>query len=188
MPKGVYNRTTQSIEIGEPIAVGGGAGPGLSAEVVDLDAIRAELAAELAKAKELNAKLALKAEIRAEVSDAVMQQRRQDFGKRAEPVPYQMPPKPEGVEMFKVKLERNYAPEGYFEVVGWDKPAVYRKKFGHEKPVMVEPAEFVENEKAPPTVAGTGFAEKVWANTTVRLPKPEAVRVVAEKIASRGFD
>ena len=163
-----------------------------TAPVVELDAIRAELAAELAKAKELTAKLETKAEIRSEVSEALRLQqeetKRQAFGKRGEPVAEVMPPKPEGVEMFSVKLEKNYRPLGYYEVVGWDKPAVFKKKFGHEKPVQIEPAEFIKDEKAPPAVAGTGFVNKVWSGTTIRLPELEAKTVVKAGIGARGFD
>ena len=154
--------------------------------------IRAQLAAELAKAKELTAKLETKAEIRSEVSEALRLQqeetKRQAFCKRGEPVAEVMPPKPEGVEMFSVKLEKNYRPIGYYEVVGWDKPAVFKKKFGHEKPVQIEAAAFIKDEKAPPAVAGTGFVNKVWSGTTIRLPADEAKHVDQMGIGRRGFD
>lgn len=163
-----------------------------TAEVIDLKEQMAEMARmrevllqEQAEVAALKAKLTLKAEIREEVSEAVMEQRRREFGKPT-PATYVMPPKPDDAQMFAVKLEKNYAPEGYFETVGWLKPAVFKKKFGET--VMIAPEEFIKGEKAPPTVAGTGYANKVWAGTTIMLPEAEAKSVVAAKIASRGFD
>lgn len=196
MPKGYPNPKPEEFtkppasERVEIVAVaGGGAGP---APVNWYDAEMASQLAELKREREelaiLKAKLERKAEIREEVSEAVMEQRRRDFGKRAEPVEEKMPPKPEGVELFAVKLEKNYRPLGYYETVGWLKPAVYRKKFGHDKPVMIEPEEFIQGEKAPPAIAGTGFANKIWAGTTIKVAKPEAERLVKIGTASRGFD
>ena len=190
MPKGYPNPKpeTPTTYLGIP----NNDAPIVDTTVQEMDALREALAAELAKAKELNAKLEQKAEIRSEVSEALRLQqeetRRQAFGKRAEPVAEVMPPKPEGVEMFSVKLEKNYRPLGYYEVVGWDKPAVFKKKFGHEKPVQIEAAEFIKDEKAPPAVAGTGFVNKVWSGTTIRLPEIEAKTVVKAGIGARGFD
>jgi hypothetical protein len=157
-----------------------------TAEVVNLDAIRAELAAELAKAKELTAKLERKTEIREEVSEAVMNQRRKDFGK-IEPAVYVMPPKPENAVMFAVKLEKNYAPVGYFEVVGWDRPKIEKKGPGGVI-VVIQEAAFIKDERAPPAVAGTGYANKIWAGTTIKLPEEEAKHVDKVGIARRVFD
>lgn len=153
-------------------------------ELDELARLRAENAA-------IRAKLELRTAVQTEVSEAMRLQqeadRRREFGKPT-PATYKMPPKPEGAVMFAVRLERNYAPIGYYETVGWLKPAVFRKKYGMEKPVMVEPEEFINGEKAPPAVAGTGYESKVWAGTTIMLPEEEAKSVVAAKIASRGFD
>lgn len=198
MPRGIPNKKPDPIEmvVAPDVGAFSGGSPSFAsmpaAEVVDLDAIRAELAAELAKAKELTAKLEVKAEIRSEVSEALRLQqeeaKRQAFAKMAPTVADPMPPRPEGVELIPVKLDRNYRPVGYYEVVGWDKPAVFKKKFGHEKPVQIEAAEFIKDEKAPPAVAGTGFVNKLWSGTTIRLTEPEAKNVVKAGIGARGFD
>lgn len=157
-----------------------------TAPAEDLGAIRAALEAELAKARELTAKLERKAEIREEVSEAVMDQRRREFGKMT-PTTYVMPPKPDGAQMISVKLERNYAPIGYYDVVGWDRPEIKKKGPGGQI-VVIQEAAFIKDEKAPPAVAGTGYANKVWAGTTIMLPKDEAKRVVDAGIGKRGFD
>lgn len=161
-----------------------------TADLTKYDAAVAEQLAELKREREelaaLKAKLERKAEIREEVSEAVMEQRRRDFGKPT-PAVYKMPPKPEGVELFAVKLERNYAPIGYFETVGWDRPEIKKKGPGG-KIVVIQEAAFIKGERAPPAVAGTGYESKVWAGTTIKLPAEEAKHIVAEKIASRGFD
>lgn len=195
MPKGYPNPKPDNMAM-SPVEVNNAMREQIAkAEVIDLAEQLAEMARmrevllqEQAEVAALKAKLERKAEIREEVSDAVMQQRRQDFGKRAEPVEEKMPPKPEGIELVSVKMEKNYRPKGYYEIGGWLKPAVFKKKFGHEKPVMIEPEEYVKDERAPPSVAGTGFANKIWAGTTLRLPEPEAREVVKAGIASRGFD
>lgn len=145
----------------------------------EMERMRAENAA-------LKAKLELRSVVQTEVSEAVMAQRRKDFGKPTL-VPYVMPPKPDGAQMFSVKLARHYVPIGYYEVVGWDRPKI-EKKGAAGQVVVIQEAAFIEGEKAPPAIAGTGYESKVWAGTTIRLPEEEAKNVVKAGIATREFD
>ncbi len=75
-----------------------------------------------------------------------------------------------------IKLLRNYRPIGAYEVIGHDQPAILRKNAAG---VMAEvtPAAFVKDEPAPPPTPGTGFANKVWAGTLIKLPVDEAKTV-----------
>lgn len=66
-----------------------------------------------------------------------------------------------GKKMVTMKLDKNYRPEGEFEVVGTPPAAV---------------------------LAGTGTDGKLWAGTTLKLTEAEAKKVHAAKIASRDFD
>jgi hypothetical protein len=144
--------------------------------VVDLDAIRAELAAELAKAKELTTKLEQRAEIRSEVNEQLKAQqeetRRREFARMAPQVAPVMPAKPDE-KLITVKLDRNWAPDCYYEVAGYTKEAVKRKNVAGMM-VVIEPEEFIVGEKKPPAIAGTGFANKIWAGTVLRIPEPVA--------------
>lgn len=85
-----------------------------------------------------------------------------------------------------MKLERNYRPAGEFEVVGWHKPEVKRKNAAGVE-VIVEPAEFIKGERAPPTISGTGFSDKIWAGTVIRIGNAEAKNISRIGIAKLEF-
>jgi hypothetical protein len=152
-------------------------------ELDELARLRAENAA-------IKAKLELRTAVQTEVSEAMRLQqeadRRREFGKPT-PATYVMPPKPDDAVMIAVKLEKNYAPIGYYETVGWDRPKIEKKGPGGVI-VVIQEAAFIKDEKAPPAVAGTGYANKVWAGTTIKLPEEEAKHVDKVGIARRVFD
>ena len=87
-------------------------------------------------------------------------------------------------KMFPVLLTKNYQPAGEYEIVGYLKEAVKAKDAaGNLK--IVEEEEFIEGEMKPHQYSGVGFAGKIWAGTTIKLPVDEAKSVVAKKIAER---
>ncbi len=87
-------------------------------------------------------------------------------------------------KLFPVVLSRNYQPSGEYEIVGYLKEAVKRKDAAGNWRV-VEKEEFVEGEMKPHVSPGVGYAGKIWAGTTIRLPVDEAKRAVSLKIAER---
>lgn len=87
-------------------------------------------------------------------------------------------------KLFPVLLNKNYAPGGQYEIVGYLKEAVKRKDAaGNWK--IVEKEEFIKGEMKPPLSPGVGYDGKVWAGTHIKLPVDEAKTVVAKKIAER---
>lgn len=91
---------------------------------------------------------------------------------------------PETKKLFPVRLVKNYAPRDTYEIVGYLKEAVKRKDAaGNWK--TIEREEFIEGEMKPHSSPGVGYAGKIWAGTTIRLPVDEAKNVVAKKIAER---
>jgi hypothetical protein len=90
----------------------------------------------------------------------------------------------EAATMFPVVLNKNYAPSGKYEIVGYTRPKV-EKKDAAGKMITVEPEKFIEGEMHPAPYPGTGFPNKVWAGTHIKLPVEEAKMVVAKKIADR---
>lgn len=86
-----------------------------------------------------------------------------------------------------MKLLKNYVPMSEFEIVGYTKPAVTKKNAAGV--VVVEaPEEFITGERMPPALAGTGFANKLWAGTVVRLPPDEAKKLYNRGLATRDFE
>lgn len=77
------------------------------------------------------------------------------------------------VKMVAMKLERNYRPAGAYEIVGYLKPEVKKKTAAGDWKV-VEPEQFIAGEPAPPMFPGVGFENKIWANTTIKVPEDEA--------------
>lgn len=93
-------------------------------------------------------------------------------------------PMAEAAKMFPVLLSKNYAPCGEYQIVGYLKEAVKRKDAAGNWRI-VEKEEFIEGEMKPHASPGVGYAGKIWAGTTIRLPVDEAKSVVAKKIAER---
>lgn len=91
---------------------------------------------------------------------------------------------PDSEKLFPVVLSKNYAPRGKFEIVGYLKPKV-EKKDAAGKMIVVEAEKFIEGEMHPAPFPGTGFPNKIWAGTTIRLPIDEAKAIVSKKIAER---
>jgi len=96
-------------------------------------------------------------------------------------------PMAEGNKMFHVLLNKNYAPRGEFEIVGYFKPEV-KKKAADGKWFVVEQGGFVKGEMKPAQSPGVGFNGKIWAGTHIMLPIDEAKFVVGQKIAERADD
>lgn len=91
---------------------------------------------------------------------------------------------PAKAERFPVKLLKNFRPKGEFEIVGYQKPAV-RVKNAAGQMIEVEPAEFLTGVGAPAPYAGSGYEDKIWAETVVKLDIEEAKRAISLKIAER---
>lgn len=194
MPKGVYMRKAVDdslnnvVEDTKPDA--GTPHLSIRSPVAEIEAMRAELAAQLEAAKALTSKLELQTTVRSEVSEALRLQqeetKRQAFGKPTPSEAPKMPPKPDE-ELTTIKLDRHYCPKGYYEVVGYHKEAVFRKRPDGQV-VETEKAEFIPNERKPPSIAGVGFVTKIWAGTVLRLPKSEAREIRNAKIGSVEID
>lgn len=182
MPKGVYDRKTALDQAEAPeTAVD---------PMAELEAMKAELARQLEATKALNAKLEMQTAVRSEVSEALRLQqeetKRQAFGKPTLSAAEPMPPKPDE-DLVSIKLDKNYRPMGYYEVAGWHKDEIKRKNAAGNE-VVVERAEFIEGERKPPVVAGTGFPNKVWAGTVLRVPKSEVAHIRKNGIGSIELD
>lgn len=106
-------------------------------------------------------------------------------------------PKPEGEtqeakqveKLFPVVLTKHYAPLDTtpYEIVGHLRPKVERKNPAGQM-VVVEPEKFIEGEMMPAPLPGTGYPNKIWAGTHIKLPVDEARRLVAAKLADRADD
>jgi hypothetical protein len=98
-------------------------------------------------------------------------------------------------KLFPVLLTKNYAvstdkdgaPTFKFEIVGYLKDAVKRKNAAGTWKI-VEPEEFIKGEMKPHSSPGVGFANKIWAGTTLKLPVAEAKRLIGLKAAERADD
>lgn len=93
----------------------------------------------------------------------------------------------EPVKMIAMRLDRHYCPSSSFEVVGHTKPEVKRKNSAGIE-VIVEREEWVPNEPMPAAIAGTGFKDKFWAGTVLRLPVDEAKTVEKARIGVRSIE
>lgn len=94
------------------------------------------------------------------------------------------PPAP---KMVTIKLTRNYRPGGEFEIVGhWKDEIKVKNAAGQE--VVVQKREFIPGETAPPRLAGTGFADKIWAGTVIKVGKDEAKAIRAADIGTVEVD
>lgn len=91
------------------------------------------------------------------------------------------------VKMIAMKLDRHYHPAGSFEVVGHTKPEVRRKNAAGVE-VVVEAEEWIPDEPMPAAIAGTGFKDKFWAGTVLRLPVDEAKTVEKARIGVRSIE
>jgi hypothetical protein len=87
-------------------------------------------------------------------------------------------------QMFPVVLNKHYVPRGDYQILGYQQPEVTRKDAAG-KMIVVEPAKFIEGEMTPPVHPGTGFPNKIWAGTHIKLPIDEAKALVARKVADR---
>lgn len=150
-------------------------------EIANTDEL-AILKAELAATK---AKLELRTEVQLTVAEqlAAQEAKRREFGKPTAPAPYVMPAKPEGAQLIDIRLDRNYVPMGYYEVVGYHKDAVV-KKFPDGTTRETEPAEFIKGIMKPSKHPSVFELPKIWAGTVIRLVSDEAKRVTKEKIGS----
>lgn len=89
--------------------------------------------------------------------------------------------------LVSMTLLRHYVPMGDYAIVGHTRPAKKVKNAAGQM-VEIEPEAWIEGEAMPPAQAGVGYPNKLWAGTTVRLPKAEAERAYKLKIAERGFN
>lgn len=97
-------------------------------------------------------------------------------------------------KMVTMTLLRHYRPGGEFEVLGWNKKPVVRKR-PDGKLVETEPGGFIEElddngniMPAPAALPGTGFADKILAGTVIRVGVDEAKKMRANGIAEREID
>lgn len=90
-------------------------------------------------------------------------------------------------QMFPVVLNKNYAPAGDYEIVGYLKPEVKRKDASGQW-YVAEREEFIHGMMKPHASPGVGFPGKIWAGTHIRLPIEEAKAAISKKIAERADD
>lgn len=94
------------------------------------------------------------------------------------------PPAP---KMVTIKLDRNYRPATEYEIVGhWKDEVKVKNPAGKE--VVLRPREFVKGDAAPPKLAGTGFKDKLWAGTVIRIGKDEARTIRQSEIGTVEVD
>lgn len=103
------------------------------------------------------------------------------FSPRALPLPSQ-----EGPRLARVRLERNYRPAGDYKVIGHTRPEIKRKDPTGNL-VIFQREEFIPDEAMPAAIAGTGFADKLWAGTVIEVVEDEAKTIVKQKIGSLEF-
>lgn len=99
--------------------------------------------------------------------------------------------KPKTVRM---TLLKNYRPGGEFQVLGYNKEPVIRKR-PDGKLVEVEPGGFIEEMDesgnimpAPAKLPGTGFPDKLLAGTVINVSSAEAKRMRANGIGEVEID
>lgn len=83
-------------------------------------------------------------------------------------------------------LKKRMLPPTY-EIVGWHRPEK-KAKDSHGVETIVQTAEFINGEAAPPPYPGVGFPNKLWAGTVVKLPLEEAKRLQSLRLAERDID
>ena len=103
------------------------------------------------------------------------------------------PPEPDWVT---IKLLRNYRPNDHYEVLGyWQDEKTRKDSIGQIH--VIQANEFISRPRAdddpriepkPPAVAGTGFVNKLWAGTVIRVPKDEAKFLRKEGIGEVEID
>ena len=83
-------------------------------------------------------------------------------------------------KMVRMTLLRHYRPAGEFEVMGYNKEPVMRKR-PDGKMVVTEPGGFITETddsgkvmSAPAATPGTGFSDKILAGTVIRIGTDEA--------------
>lgn len=86
--------------------------------------------------------------------------------------------------LFPIRLLRNYVPKGEYKIAGYQKAPVQQKN-AIGVMVTVDPGGWQEGEMHPSPLPGTGFPNKIWAETVVQLPMDEAKEVMAKKIGER---
>ena len=98
-------------------------------------------------------------------------------------------------KLVPVRLLRNYRPmTDVFEVVGYHKEAIIRKRPDGKMVTVEEGGFFKEHDEAgeiipaPPAMVGTGFSDRLNAGTVVRLPRDEAKRARDLKIGELELD
>lgn len=98
-------------------------------------------------------------------------------------------------KLVSVRLLRNYRPmTDVFEVVGYHKEAIIRKRPDGKMVTVEEGGFFKEHDEAgviipaPPAMVGTGFSDRLNAGTVVRLPRDEAKRARDLKIGELELD
>lgn len=145
----------------------------------ELATVRAELAA-------LKAKMERKNEIAEVVTEAMMDERRKAFGKPAAIEKFVMP-KPNGERLIKMTLDRHYVPAGYYEVVGYNKEEIVKKRADGTS-IVVEQAAFIPDVVKPHYIGGVGFQNKIWSGTVLRVQETEAKQMRKNGIASVDLD
>jgi len=98
-------------------------------------------------------------------------------------------------KLVPVRLLRNYRPmTDVFEVVGYHKEAIIRKRPDGKMVTVEEGGFFKEHDEAgviipaPSAMVGTGFGDRLNAGTVVRLPRDEAKRARDLKIGELELD
>lgn len=90
-------------------------------------------------------------------------------------------------KMVAMELKRHYRPMGEHEIIGHLRPAKTVKNAAGEE-IEVHAAKFIDGEMFPSVYGGVGFADKIWAGTTIRVPEAEAKVMRDKGIAERGFN
>lgn len=145
----------------------------------ELATVRAELAA-------LKAKMERKNEIAEVVTEAMMDERRKNFGKITPPDKFVMPA-PNGEKLIKMTLDRHYKPVGFYEVIGYNKEEVVKKR-SDGTTIVTERAEFIPDIVKPYPISGVGFQNKIWAGTVLKVQENEAKQMRADRIATYEID
>jgi len=99
------------------------------------------------------------------------------------------PAEPQPEKLFPVVLTKNYMPaEGTpIEIIGHMQPKIEAKDSAG-RVTLVSPEQWIAGEPCPPPVPGTGYPNKFWAGTHVKVPVAEAKKLIANKAAERADD
>ena len=81
----------------------------------------------------------------------------------------------------KMLLHKNYVPRNLVRIIGYQREARSLKDAAG-RPIIVEPAQFIEGEMKPHQYPGVGYDSKIWAGTVIEVPEDEGRDIRQKRI------